>query len=355
MKNIAYFKGVVYPDKSFTIGYVAKKQVSLAEKEHDRDFEEQHDSYEYTTKEYGRTVKKEHKFFSEPVTPDRFIKRDESSRKAETYGKRGITLFGKRNLRNIPLLLQKKFGIKRLGFYTATLPVLSEDALELALDRWGEIVRRFFQKLKRLYKKRGREFWYISCTEIQESRYESYGMPYPHLHWVAESRPKRFGNFTLLANDIRIAWMQTVKEVLHPCKDGFPETEQAYQACIDAQVVKKSAAAYLGKYVSKGVKVVNKMIEDGYEYLPRQWWSASMNCKKLFKKSLIHLCPETSHSIFYGLDDYLESGLLTYGDRNYVVFKSSGNEVCIGCHGRMSAKFVNILAEKTDGVFELGK
>jgi len=48
--------------------------------------------------------------------------------------------------------------------------------------------------------------------------------------------------------------------------------------------VKKDAASYLGKYMSKSQNEIEKVIEDGNEWmLPKQWWFSSSEMKSWLK------------------------------------------------------------------------
>lgn len=334
MNNVAHFSGKIYPDRKFSIGLVAKKKISKDVQEYNRDYENQFDSYDYQYNKYGRTERRTHKFFDKSITPDRFIKGKESSRDVNPYGRKGITGYGKKVLSNIPLLLQQKYTRKCLGFFTATLPNLSLVQLKHILSKWGDLTRRFFQKIKRIYSKSKAKFLYCSCTEIQEKRYQRTSQAYPHLHWVANAKVSSKSNFIITADDLRVAWMQSVREVMHGCIEAYNCSFEDYLASIDAQVVKKSASAYLGKYVSKGTKVVGKMLEDGYESLPKQWWSASAQAKKMFKASIIYIDKNTASHIFYEAGDYLEEKRILWF--NYLFREFNGEERCFGCYGTMS-------------------
>lgn len=344
MKNIAHYTGKIYPDKTFSIGYVAKKKKGVQEVEYDRDYEQQFDSYSYTEKKYGRTERKEHKFFDRPFTPDRFINSSKSSQKRKSYGSKGITSYGRKAVSNIALLLQKKYGQKRLGFCTATIPNLGKAGLQVVIRKWGEVVRRYFQELHRVCSRKNIRFLFVSCTEIQEKRFVSSGLPYPHLHYIYVCKERGSKKFTISASEMRNIWKRVVARVL---AGELPErswSEINYGASIDAQIVKKSASAYIGKYMSKGCKVVEAMQEAGFVDFPGQWWSASMQCKKMFKNSIIRMDAETANHIFFELAEYLAEGLITWCSYTWV--SHEGEEKCFGCSGRMSKKMYEAFLEK---------
>ena len=54
---------------------------------------------------------------------------------------------------------------------------------------------------------------------------------------------------------------------------------------MDTQQVKKSAAGYLAKYMSKGSAEIEKMADDcGWEAIPSQWWNMTGPLRALVKK-----------------------------------------------------------------------
>ncbi len=156
VSNIAHFTGSIYPDKTFSVGYVAKKKKSLSDSQYDKDIESEHDAYDYEYNYYGRKYKATQRFFSTSVIPGRFINRDELSQPTKPkkrYGLQGITEKGKKTTSNCALLLQEKYGKARLGFATCTLPGYSNAVLQVISSQWSEIVRRFYQQIRRDLKK----------------------------------------------------------------------------------------------------------------------------------------------------------------------------------------------------------
>jgi hypothetical protein len=58
--------------------------------------------------------------------------------------------------------------------------------------------------------------------------------------------------------------------------------------CENVQRVEKDASQYLSKYMSKGTASVADYAEiDGWDMVPRQWWSATAPIKKAVKKYTI--------------------------------------------------------------------
>ena len=335
MNSLTFLTGKVYPDRSFTIGIVPQKKPRSQDKQYERavraqpetDYGALADWYEGTN-----TIAGEYCYLRDRPL---FIKGLESSReKISAYGEKGITGYGRRVVKNSCILLTKYWKKTNLGFGTCTLPDMHPDTLKCVLANWGEITRRFFQKLSRLYKKLGKHFYYVGCTEIQPKRLETYKMPVPHLHFVYKARSRDWQSWTLDASIDYGFWNDAVNEVL--VKHGFFPLmgEYGHTGSFKLERIKTSAAAYLGKYISKGVKEVERMQELGYNAFPKQWWFACMQTKKMFKDSIIrlHAC-EASH-IFYGLEAMLHEGIVEWG--KYVELEINGEYYKLGCVGTFS-------------------
>lgn len=379
--SMILFKGTIYPDKSFSFGAVPHNAAKKADLEYERECQGQYDSYY----EYGRTYrgvsKQQVDFISRPyektiqedyidkhyrslstnvlvgmheeIVPlysvsvpcldkiicDRplFTSAPKSSQKKRgTYGKHGITSFGRRVCKNSALLLERKYGRKRLGFGTCTLPGMGKEVLSTIISNWGDIVRRFYQKIRRLYKKRDAEFNYVGCTEIQESRFERTGLAVPHLHFVYVAKANLHNGYTCDTREFYEAWNASVNEVLVLRGQAPVMGIDGHKGSVEVKGVRTSAGNYIGKYISKGCKVVQAMIEAGFEQFPKQWWNASMQCKKMFKSSLISMTSELCSSIMYGLDAYMEAEMIIWA--NFVTVPVGDELRTTGVVGRMSQR-----------------
>jgi hypothetical protein len=197
-------------------------------------------------------------------------------------GLSGITKHGARTVRNGAFLLEQKYGQANLTFLTCTLPQVNETA-EYAVGReWSEIVRIFNQNLTRLLKAAGLPPTYVGCTEIQEKRYQERGGLPLHVHMVFPGR-KPYGRWVISADQFRAQWRSAV---IARC----PEYATAsFKASVDCQRVKSSAENYLGKYMTKGAASLSNLLSDDpgiAEFLPKSWWSCSLNLKRAIGKRL---------------------------------------------------------------------
>lgn len=264
-----------------------------------------------------------------------FIETPKSSQKPRgTYGKHGITGFGRKFVRNASLLLEQKYRKERLGFVTCTLPAFSSQMLRSITGVWGEVVRRFFQKMRRQLAKLSQPLIYVSVTEIQEKRFAKYGDAAPHLHFVYVCRESRNSRYWLFVCQIHRAWNEALREGLAYCGYTYTMSPDLGWGSVHCARVRKSASAYLGKYMSKGVLVIKEMQEAGYEEFPRQWWSATTDVKKMFKESVIILRNAVASDLFYNLGRYLEEGLVKWA--SYVSVPIGGEDRTIGLVGTLS-------------------
>ena len=303
------FTGKIYPDRSFTLGYTYQKEVRAEDGRYERELRQQEPSNELDVVDWligSATI--EGKFESMSEGP-LLVKGPKSSQEIRgAYGKHGITGLGKRVCRNTPILLQRKYGRKCLGFGTTTLPRVSFETAKAILRGWADIVRRFFQKLKRICEAAGGEFIYVACTEIQEKRFGDTGIAAPHLHFVYVAKRHISRGYYFSTKQAYTAWNDSVNEVLqasgHPAIMGV----NGHIGSAKLEPIKKSAAAYLGKYLSKGIKVVKQMQEKGYSDFPKQWWSASKIAKTMFKDSIIPSDGAFGAALFYQLEHFLDEG-----------------------------------------------
>lgn len=344
--NTPRFSGKIYPDKSFSLGIVPKKKKRLEDEHYDKDTGEIYDSYQLVKRVCGRKVKVDYEFLKGTAVPNRLVKGQESSRKPRRYGSHGITGYGKKNVRCIGVILQRRYRKCRLGFGTCTIPPFSDIILGIIAGEWSEITRRFFQKLRRHCEKKGKKFIYYGVTEIQSERYKSTGIPVPHLHFGYVCRDSKKGDFYFTPTTVRKFWRQAIGESLVRCSISFRGEKVSYLASVDLQVVRKSVGAYMSKYLSKGCDVVDDMIERGFtKWLPKQWWFACMQCKKWFKESIIRMSQELCASFFYDLESYLHQWKITWC--NYVdVQITPDRSVVLGLVGKLDWKLYGRLKDE---------
>jgi hypothetical protein len=149
-----------------------------------------------------------------------------------------------RNLRNATYILESQYGKDLLSFLTLTIPSLpTEDMNKICAD-WGRLTNEILKWLKYQVEKKGCDFEYTYCTEIQEQRLEKKGEYAPHLHIVFRGRSSKKNGWFVSPTGVRKAWLR----LLSGCV-GYSVKSRSVE---NIQRIKRSAARYLSKYLSKG-------------------------------------------------------------------------------------------------------
>ena len=376
MSNITRFTGKCYPDKSFSLGVIPRQKRGRRDAQYERAYKEQNESnYGNIADWLTGSLNIGGKFCSLRENPNSYGERLVSSDVPQSsidvlkelenvtnndfskfydveenldlplfivssklkrcprgnYGRNGITNYGKRVLKNSCIILEQKYGKRRLGFGTCTLPTLCESSLRVLLSNWGDVVRRFFQKVRRQHEKLSLEFIYLGCTEIQEKRYRNTGLPVPHLHFVYVCKETIRGGYTCNTKQFYGWWNDAVNEILVRGKRDPIMGIDGHTGSVKLESIRTTAAGYIGKYVSKGVSVVKSMLAAGYEEFPKQWWFASMQCKKLFNASVKTISGDICAMLWDNAPNLIEYGILKH--LHYVFVKINDSEKCMGMTG----------------------
>lgn len=262
------------------------------------------------------------------------------AKRPESYGRKGITGYGKNMVKSAATLIQKMPN-KRTTFATVTMPTLPAHLRrELALC-WPEFVRQALQWLSRKLKRVGLPGLVVSCTEIQPKRLKGFGEAYLHLHLVWPNHWARAGNWAIDVLEFR-AWCESFLIRQGIWVDGA-------WVNVNTQQVEKSAAGYLAKYMSKGVGEIQKMAEDcGWDAIPAQWWNMTAPLRALVKKYT-----RKGEAVGRILDAVVEFVLNT-GDMAGVealaecVMEYEGRLLSVGWRGRLAAWYRKDLLKMID-------
>lgn len=156
-----------------------------------------------------------------------------------------------RNIRQACYLLEYDYSKDNLSFLTLTLPALSEADLTLCCQQWDEMIDRILRYLRRRSELHGMQLEYVYCTEIQTKRAITRGEYVPHLHIVFRGKNGRRSPWIVTPKQIRKAWASAISSVIG--HSGFTKS-----ALENLQRVKRSAARYLSKYLSKSKNCLPK-------------------------------------------------------------------------------------------------
>jgi hypothetical protein len=267
---------------------------------------------------------------------------------SKTYGQNGITSRGRLRVRDGATILEQKYGRRSLAFATVTLPPMGAGQLELVCKNWGEYVHRLTEEIKRELQRHNAPTEIIYCTEIQEKRYLNYGQIAPHLHllWYAyelDIHGVSTGKYAISADFLRELNHRIITRIVG--NNDIPTG-----ASVDIQRVKKSAANYLGKYMSKGGKVVDKIKADGHaSLLPRTWWGMTKELRQEVVKAIQKLIGDTAKNLFYHGDKLKAMGVFARYNEvivnrsfcNYATAELVNAEICYGISAQLSHKLIS--------------
>ena len=193
------------------------------------------------------------------------------------YGLKGMTSEARRKVRASAFLLQERYGKGRLSFVTLTVPPLHDVQSERRLaSRWHDAVRYLLRRLKLLLRQRALPQNLVGVCEIQVKRYATSGQFPLHIHLVLVGRKRSRGGWGIHYSEFRQTWADILQGIVgHPIETRYLE---------NVKEVEKDAGAYLGKYMSKSQNEIEKVVEDGNEWmLPKQWWFSSKEMKTWLK------------------------------------------------------------------------
>jgi len=223
--------------------------------------------------------------------------------------------------------MQNEVHKSRLSFLTLTLPNISTaESVQIAAN-WHEIVRVFCQRLRRFLRSRRLPGEIVGVTEVQEQRAELTGVFGLHLHMVFVGRKRRHG-WAVQPKDIKKWWAAALDKYLYN-----PSSHYDWRAVENIQQVKKSAAGYLGKYMSKGMKSVLRLKElfPNVQF-PTGWYMVTTTVRERVKQKTLRMQGEL------GL---LLAELCESDDKELIGFRkrvtinlSDGREISVGWSGR---------------------
>lgn len=315
--------GTVYPSGSFTLGFVPRKKKSDKEDRYSQDSESWRCSEELRFNSDTGLVRTYH--YAQGRTRARFIEPSYLGKARAVRGSKGLTNYGKRYVRESCYILESQYGVKKLGFYTLTVPACGVDeAWDIAIQ-WTSIYKYFFKLLRNeIASKVDREFLYVGVTENQSKRSSRLGSPYYHLHFVMPCYYPNTTNFLISSHRLRQLWRQALINYV-------PSLSKAcFKASADSQVLRRSASGYLSKYFSKGCQ------QDEAVALchPPSWYFSSRSLKNAYKKACKRLSSDLCSYIVSSLSD---TTIVEFWDYVTSYSEYCGREVVRGYYGQITA------------------
>jgi hypothetical protein len=236
--------------------------------------------------------------------PVKSRKPPEASETRQRRGK-GITGHARRMVRSAAHILEEQHGKRNLSFGTITIPSLPESQMETIRENWNLLVKRFVEEIGRELVRHGLSPQILYVTEIQEERYKRLGQVAPHLHLLFQGRKSGTRKWAISIKKFRQIWERMLGNVLNR-KMSLPAGSQ-----IDS--IKKSAKRYLGKYMSKGGKILKDIVNAGLENsLPASWWGMTNILRKQVKDGIIQVDEELKNLIVDHIEEYKQAGLIRW-------------------------------------------
>lgn len=181
-------------------------------------------------------------------------------------------------------LIQRKYGAGNVCFFTGTLPRGEDWVMSRIDEEWPEIVRLFVAKVRYYLGKGGCEPYIVHKTEFQADGT-------PHIHVVYPSRRDRWSRFCIDVRTSRRLWKQAVETRVGVYTAG------EWKAATRVETVRKSAAGYMCKYLTK--EISETVLEDPTNI--KQFWGMTDELRKLIKDESVDLPVDTRPEIFYAL------------------------------------------------------
>lgn len=199
-------------------------------------------------------------------------------------GSKGLNRRGASKIKASAFVMERYIGRDRLTFLTTTVP---EEAYVIGgcngvdvNEAWPDIIHRFNIMLQRAMQSRDLTPTYVYVTEVQEGRYKDTGRVALHAHYLLRGRGPGKSTWALTHKDYQRMWRKALEQTIG--------AEIAGPLIVDVQRVKKSAVAYLGKYMSKGGEVVDEIVEaGGSNQLPSHWWGSTRGLKERVKRDTV--------------------------------------------------------------------
>lgn len=216
-----------------------------------------------------------------------------------------------RHIRNTAHILQRKYGHSNLSFLTLTLPDLSTDELHKCSMNWGTMVHKFLVWLRYRAKKKNMALEYVYCTEVQTKRLEKRHEYALHLHIVFRGRYAKGKAWAVTPVQCRKEWIRCIKSVL-----GHGNFKR--DSLENLQQVRKSAAGYLAKYLSKCCVPLHTEDEEYTHGNPQiNWGGYSRNLIREFNEELVTVRSDGkrgdfARSFIRAIPELLKSGIVAY-------------------------------------------
>lgn len=265
------YRGSIRPCGKGTIGLAPIKELSASDRKYENDsrtvrgveyLDMSEDGFEYLeTSTYVSQVK--------GIMPDPLPCQESRPVAQEKRVAAGLTKLATKNIEDGCLLLERRYPLNYLGFFTLTLSLQTEEEIRSFNEVAATCLKRFLEKMKRLYAKRNSKFLYIGVWECHPCRRGGHSTPVLHFHYISPCRSTGKKGYVASSDEIRSLWTASVRTSTghmdaSPCRVG-------------TEVLRKSCAGYLSKYFSKGGNSGREPDTSNEGIELSSWYSVSRN------------------------------------------------------------------------------
>ena len=243
-------------------------------------------------------------------------------------GSGGITSKSRQQIKDAATLLEEKYGRSQLAFITHTIP---PKFIESVHANWVKILANLRRRYTRLLKIAGLPQDLIMVSEYQEKRMQETGIPVLHLHIVFVGRFKK-QHWSYDVSVYKKLWKECCGEY---CDDKGANAE--WQAATRVEGIRKSCAAYLSKYISKGVSAIAGILAaHPGAYIPPSWHNLTQQLRIRVRKAIRHFEGESASALFEWLTQNA-CELLKF-NRFIKIPTQDGRGLCVGWYGELRDK-----------------
>ena len=200
-------------------------------------------------------------------------------------GLKGLSGKGQVKVRDSVQWMEDRIGRGLLSFWTLTIP--QENLTEALVAGWSKIVKNLVQWLSYQLHRAGVNPQIVGVTEVQKPRQSGPShIPALHLHIVFQGRCPGGG---------WIVSKQSAQKYWHTVLEKWSGREPQSDCSSRLERVRKSCVAYLGKYLSKGVKDLSPYKP---ELLPTSWYICTLNLRRAVNKAQLYFTGEQARELY---------------------------------------------------------